>query len=226
MLDSLYGLFASLGYPHPVHPPQVEIPLGMVTGSLVFAVAAALFRRESLLRTAHHCMVFALAWLFPTVLTGVLDWLHFLHGEWSPAIRVKIALTPVLLALMVLAVLLARRPGAKSRSLLAVYALVLGTAGVMGYFGGQLVFGAPAARSHEAGRAVFARDCQGCHPQGGNIMEPGKPLKGAPQLSDFATFLAYLRRSSGSMPAFPADRLPDHDAEELYRYARDVLHKK
>jgi hypothetical protein len=54
-------------------------------------------------------------------------------------------------------------------------------------------------------------------------------LRGAPQLVDFSTFLAYIRHpampdgSPGPMPAFPPERISDNQAQDLYEYLVTVL---
>jgi Cytochrome C oxidase, cbb3-type, subunit III len=74
------------------------------------------------------------------------------------------------------------------------------------------------------GAEVFRVECSRCHPQGGNVIYPNLPLRGAPQLTDFNTFLAYVRQpvmpdgSQGPMPAYPPDRISDDQARNLYQY--------
>ena len=58
---------------------------------------------------------------------------------------------------------------------------------------------------------------------------PELPLRGAPQLADFNTFMAFLRDprlpdgSRGPMPPFSADALTRIQAKSLYDYMLDVL---
>jgi mono/diheme cytochrome c family protein len=81
----------------------------------------------------------------------------------------------------------------------------------------------PAAASR-LGADLFARNCAGCHPYGGNTIVVDLPLKGAPQLKDFNTFRAYVRYptlpngSRGAMPGFSPARISDRQMRELYRY--------
>jgi len=66
--------------------------------------------------------------------------------------------------------------------------------------------------------------CNRCHGQGGNVIYPNLPLRGAPQLANFDLFLAFIRNpkmpdgSTGPMPPFPPDRISDSQAGELYQY--------
>jgi hypothetical protein len=79
------------------------------------------------------------------------------------------------------------------------------------------------------GAEIFAEECSHCHARGGNLIYPNLPLRGAPQLSDFDTFLAYIRNpampdgSQGPMPAFPPDRISDDQARDLYQFVVTVL---
>jgi mono/diheme cytochrome c family protein len=74
------------------------------------------------------------------------------------------------------------------------------------------------------GEEIYAEDCRSCHAQGGNTIYPNLPLRGAPQMADFSTFLAYIRNptmpdgSQGPMPAFSPERIPDDQAKDLYQY--------
>jgi mono/diheme cytochrome c family protein len=43
------------------------------------------------------------------------------------------------------------------------------------------------------GAEIFATSCSRCHAQGGNLVYPNLPLRGAPQLADFNSFLAFIR---------------------------------
>jgi mono/diheme cytochrome c family protein len=56
------------------------------------------------------------------------------------------------------------------------------------------------------------------------VIKPNLPLRSAPQLTDFPTFLAYVRSpkardgSETVMPPFPADRLTEEQGKEIYDY--------
>ena len=78
--------------------------------------------------------------------------------------------------------------------------------------------------SNALGEKIFTRDCASCHPGGGNVITPNLPVRGAPQLSNFDSFLGYLRKptmpngSPGPMPAFSEGRITDEQARNLYQY--------
>lgn len=80
------------------------------------------------------------------------------------------------------------------------------------------------SRVEGAGEKIFNRECSRCHPDGGNIIVAGLPLKGSRVLANFRTFIAFIRHpkmpdgSQGSMPSFPKSKLSDWRARELYHY--------
>ena len=78
---------------------------------------------------------------------------------------------------------------------------------------------------------MFKEYCIACHPCGEYAIKKHLPLKEAPQLVNFDTFLSYLRSpeardgSKTVMPAFPPDKLSDEKAQKIYRYVVQVLKK-
>ena len=79
------------------------------------------------------------------------------------------------------------------------------------------------------GAEIYRTLCSSCHVWGGNVFVNALPLRGAPQLSDFKTFLNFIRNprmpdgSPGPMPSFPPDRVSDTQAQMLYSYLIDWL---
>lgn len=100
--------------------------------------------------------------------------------------------------------------------------------GMMG--GGQKQMMAPEGSQKTvagtAGEKIFNDECASCHPNGGNIIVPGLPLKGSRVLANFRTFAAFIRHpkmpdgSEGSMPAFGNSKISGKQARELYHYIR------
>ena len=74
------------------------------------------------------------------------------------------------------------------------------------------------------GAEIFNLNCNRCHPNGGNIIVPNLPLSGSSRLSDFETFLTFIRNpkmpdgSEGVMPAFSQRHISDEEAKTLYQY--------
>ena len=108
-----------------------------------------------------------------------------------------------------------------------LYASGLLAVGGLGFFGGQLVyhgFTLDAPIQFKTGQHVFESNCSGCHRRGENIIEPGLPLRNAPQLKKFDDFLSFLRDpkmpdgTRGLMPRFTSKKLSDEQARALYDY--------
>ena len=227
MFDPIYEFLAKLGYSHPIHPTEVHMPIGLVVASLVFIYIAVIFRRHNLEQTVRHCIILAFIWIFPTMLFGYMDWLHFYGGAWVFPIKVKLATAAVLAVLLLLAVIVAHKKGPASKIAVTIYTLCFLAVVVLGYFGGQLVYGGKASTASAqsaAGRKIFTANCSACHPNGANVIMPNLPLKGSSKLDRFETFIAFVRDpklpdgKTGPMPSFPPPKISDSQAIELYEY--------
>jgi len=226
MFNSVYELLNSLGYPHPIHPTEVHMPIGLVVGGLIFSCMAILFRRERLAITPRHCILLAFIWVFPTMLFGYMDWQHFYGGAWLPPIKVKLTVAPLLTLLLFLAILLGRQYGAKSLKVIPVYLLSFCCVVVLGYYGGELVYGGkatPSPAGFKTGEKIFQAKCSACHPKGGNILAPGKPVLHSRELQDLKTFVQYVRQPKAPMPSFPAGTISDAELKDLYEYIAKAL---
>jgi uncharacterized membrane protein len=235
MIEHLYSFLAGMGYTHPIHPPLTHVIMGMVIGTFVFGFIGWVLRNQELARTAHHCMILALVLLLPTAILGYMDWQHFYAGVWLFPIKMKLSLAILLLFLLVVAFIKSRKTGTVPRRLMTLYLFSLVNVTALGYFGGELVFGPlgttqiPEAKQYEVSGEQFMKSCSSCHPKGGNIIKASLPLKNAPQLADFETFLAYVRNpaprdgSSTNMPSFGADKLTEKQVQEIYRYITQTL---
>ena len=169
MIDLFYKILTTIGYTHPIHAPTTHIPVGMVIGAFIFALASWKLRKGNLARTAHHCIILALVALLPTVVVGIMDWQHYYAGAWLFPIKMKLALAILLLVLLVFAVSIGHKADSISKQALIVYALCLLNVTALGYFGGELVYGTktPAAEAAEGpaaeGAGVFQQNCSACH---------------------------------------------------------------
>jgi mono/diheme cytochrome c family protein/uncharacterized membrane protein len=232
IVQSLYGLLQAVGYTHPIHPAFTHIPIGLVFGSFVFGLLSFILRHSAIGRAARYCAVVAIVSVLFTAFLGLLDWQHFFGGGWLPPIKVKIALAGLLIIALLLALVLGRRTERTSKLLLVLYVLSLFISLGLGYFGGQLVYEGRTpmgpARFRE-GETLFTGNCSGCHPYGGNIVNPGQPIRGAPQLKDYALFLNWIRNpqlpsgAHGLMPPFPSSRIADGQVKDLYEYILNVI---
>ncbi len=200
------------------------MPIGLVTGALVLGVLALFLRRSTVRFSSRHCLVLALLFMVPAVLSGIMDWQHFLGGVWTFPIKAKLGLGAVLFLLLVWGILLSRE-AERNGSLLLICFLALCTSGGLGYFGGEIVFGGRAPESdlgHKAGEIVFRNNCSMCHPYGANIFSPERPIIQSPLLGSFQVFLPWLRDPVAPMPPFAPERMPDGQAKALYDYVTEI----
>jgi mono/diheme cytochrome c family protein len=234
MADALYALLNRLGFTDPLHALMVHMPIGLMTGTILFVLVAVLFRKERLALTARHASILAFIFIFPTVLTGVLDWLHFYHGLMMTPIKAKIILASAATVILLAGIILGARVKLHSITMTVVYALAFVAMVGLGYFGGGLVYGGREAPSAAAGAdvqvglQVFTNNCADCHRGGGNVVNSALPLKSSKKLAAEETFVTFIRGpmkadgSAGDMPAFGADLVSDAQASELYRYVKSA----
>ena len=235
MLEHLYDTLTAVGYSHPIHPPMTHATVGMVIGAFVFGIVAWVFRNPALTRTARHCIILALVALIPTVILGYADWQHYYAGGWLFPIKMKLPLAALLVVFLVLALVKSRKVETVSAGILFLYLLCLLNVAALGYFGGEIVYGKAGTggppESNQSSAEQFNKSCNSCHPKGGNTIKANLPLQNAPQLSDFETFLAYVRNpkardgSPTIMPPFATDKLTQKQVQEIYRYITQVLAK-
>lgn len=87
-----------------------------------------------------------------------------------------------------------------------------------------LAFGlaACAATSGQSGEALFATHCAGCHPDGGNTVNPARTLSRAHReaggIRTAADVASYIRNPGPGMPAFTEGMIPHRDAEAIGTY--------
>jgi uncharacterized membrane protein len=233
--NSFYNFLQDMGYPHPIHPTEVHMPIGLlVGGTFLLSWLAFYFHRPKLAVAARYCAIVAFIWTFPTILLGFMDWQHFYGGASLFPIKVKLSVAISLTLVLLIAVILGKKYGPESKRLLPVYTVAFCMVVVLGYYGGQLVFGnwsPEAPKEFQKGARVFKNDCSGCHVQGGNVVDPNLPLRSAPQLAHFNTFADFVRNptmpngTKGVMPAWPPSKLSEQEAQELYQYIVHVLQK-
>lgn len=227
MLETLYNLLEKIGYIHPIHPPFTHGPIGAVIVAFCLGLAVLLWRRQNLLLSAYHAVIIAFILLIPTVLAGVMDWQHYYSGAWIFPIQMKIALAITLLILLSITLIVFRIADVRPSMMIMLFTLCLFNVMGLGYFGGQLIYEGRIPAVTEAflpGQKIFVNHCSGCHPNGGNILFPNLPLRTAPQLKSYQTFIEFVRNpslpngSKGPMPVFTQSKLSDPQAEELYGY--------
>lgn len=71
------------------------------------------------------------------------------------------------------------------------------------------------------GQGIFLNHCVSCHTGAGSPPGPNAIVLQSPRLASEADFTAFLRKpSSGMMPPFPEDQLPEAQVHELYVYLK------
>jgi cytochrome c6 len=227
-IESFYSALSAWGYSHPLHPTQVHLVIGLSAGAFIFQCLGILRIAPHFFQSARHCFLLAFVFFFPTVLFGFTDWQRFYSGALLPPIQTKIALAGLLIIFLLAGVRIGRAEREKSAVTLGIYFMTLLTVGGMGYFGGSLVYGDRSAAivdTYGKGQSLYAAHCGGCHPNGGNSITPGRPVKGSSTLSDFKVFLQWIRHPAALMPPFPETVLSDAEARELYGYITHVIDK-
>jgi mono/diheme cytochrome c family protein len=240
MIDSLYTLVQKLGFTDPLHAPLTHIPIGLVIGAFLFFLVAVIFKRKGLLTTARNVSILALIFVFPTILFGVFDWLHYFKGALIQPIKIKMILASTLLVLLSVGIIVGSEIKFHAGPMLVIYGLAVVCVVGLGWFGGRLVYGgwapapvaaatttgtaATATAASAPGQALFANNCTSCHPRGGNVVEASLPLKTSKKLATLADFMTFVRAphmpdgSAGNMPAFAADQLSDTQLGNIYTY--------
>jgi len=241
MIDSIYQLLARIGFTDPLHAPVTHIPIGLVIGGALFFYVAVIFKKKNLYLTARHVSILAFIFVFPTILLGVMDWLHFFKGALIPPIKMKMILATCVLLLLGTGIILGSEVKVRNAPMMVIWALaVVGVVG-LGWYGARLVYGnwagsqpaaeaaAPAAPAAGAGAGtsaapaapsgarlgarLFAANCAACHPGGANVVVPELPLKGAKQLATEASFVSFIRNPT--MPNGSAGQMPAFPADQV-----------
>ena len=191
MIEFIYQTLTKFGYTHPLHPILTHVPIGLVIGAFLFALAAMVFRWTSLTQTARHCVILAVIVVVPTALLGIMDWQHFYGGAMIFPIKMKLVLAGVLLIFLVLAVAFGLLGEKFTRVVTALYVGCLLSAVGLGYFGGELVYGTKAPAEKVAagpvaeGAKVFKQNCSACHLTDSTAKKIGPGLKGIFKLDKF-----------------------------------------
>lgn len=242
MVDALYRLLNAAGFTDPLHALIVHMPMGLIIGAFLLILIAILFNRSKLFLTARHISIMAFVFVFPTILFGVFDWLHFFKGAMIPAIRFKIILASAVLVILAVGIVVGSGIKVRTVPVAVIAALAFVAAVGLGYFGGSLVYGgwsskgrsaaeadAATATANPAGEKVFTENCAACHADGGNVVDKRFTLKDSRHLGTSAELTAFIRApmtpdgSEGSMPPFSKAEISDAQAGDLYEYVRGML---
>lgn len=214
MIDVFYTVLEKIGYNHPLHPPLVHVPVGIVVGLLIVTFIALFSGRRSFVQSAHRpFVIIAFIAAFPVVLFGITDWQYFYNGAWLFTIKIKIALSGILLVLLGAGVFVARKGTGASAPVFAIYLACFFTMGALGYLGASLVFTQPVKQSAPRivlqGGMLYEAQCRACHPD-------ATSLSSSRYTASSTAFRSFLKKPSAGMPPFPD--LSDDQIMQLYHF--------
>jgi uncharacterized membrane protein len=141
MIDDLYALLARFGFNEPLHSPITHMPIGLAMGALIFLLVALLFKKKEMVLTARHASILAFVFVFPTVMLGVFDWVHFYHATLYTPIKIKMGLATLAFLFLGAGIILGSEIKLHSLWMTVLYALACGAMVGLGYFGAGIVYG-------------------------------------------------------------------------------------
>jgi len=141
MLDELYKLLAKFGFNEPLHSPITHMPIGLTVGALLFFIFAIVFKKKNFVLTARHASILAFIFVFPTILLGVFDWIHYYHATLFLPIKIKMTLASFALILLGTGIIVGSEIKLHSISMTIIYAATCVTMIGLGYFGAGIIYG-------------------------------------------------------------------------------------
>lgn len=136
---------------HPVHPPTTHLPVGLLTASVVWDVAALITGGQAWWQVAWWCLLLGLVASLPTALTGLLEFVSLLEDDPASS-RAVLHMVSALTAVGLFGVSAVLRMGARAPERVALAVAVSGLGlvalAVAGWSGGDMVF------RHGVGTAV------------------------------------------------------------------------
>jgi uncharacterized membrane protein len=141
MIDQLYLFLAKFGFNEPLHSPITHMPIGLAMGALIFFVVAIVFKKKNLVLTARHASILAFIFVFPTILLGVFDWIHFYHATLFTPIKIKMLLASLALVLLGAGIILGSEIKLHTISMTIIYAATCVVMIGLGYFGAGIIYG-------------------------------------------------------------------------------------
>jgi uncharacterized membrane protein len=183
MIDDLYVLLARIGFKEPLHSPITHMPIGLVVGALIFFLVAIIFKRKNLVLTARHASILAFIFAFPTILLGVMDWIHFYHASLFVPIMIKMTLAGIALTVLGAGIILGSEIKLHTMTMTVLYVIAFIAMIGLGYFGSGIVYGrglrikAPASASVITGFSATGNPADTGHGIKANVtgQNPAKP---------------------------------------------------
>jgi uncharacterized membrane protein len=130
-----------MGYSDPLHPPITHMPIGLTVGALVFFLCAYYFKQKNYILTARHVSILAFIFAFPTILLGVIDWIHFYHAALFTPIKIKIVLASILLIVLGTGIIIGSEIKVHSITMAILYIIAFFCVLGLGYFGSSIIYG-------------------------------------------------------------------------------------
>jgi uncharacterized membrane protein len=141
MLDQLYAFLASTGFAEPLHSPITHMPIGLAAGAMIFFLVAIVFKKKQLVLTARHASILAFIFVFPTILLGVMDWIHFYNATLFTPIKIKMALASAALVILGAGIILGSEVKLHTMKMTMLYVVGFGVMVGLGYFGAGIIYG-------------------------------------------------------------------------------------
>lgn len=135
-----YRIVEAIGYAHPVHPLFVHVTVGTIVASLLFALLAEIFKKPLYYDVARYNANLALVATVFTTFFGFVDWQYRFSGAGTSTITIKIIVSFVLIALLLVTYVINRQRKESSKLPLILYIANFICAAVLGLFGGNLVY--------------------------------------------------------------------------------------
>ncbi|THB79760.1 MAG: hypothetical protein D6B25_00305 [Desulfobulbaceae bacterium] len=140
MIEGFYSLLEAVGFTHPLHPVIVHVPMGMAIASVAFMLAHFKWSDKNFAQSAFHANLLGLLFVVPVYIAGLLDWQQWFGGDLTGLIIVKMIFGVILTIALAYGVWI-KTQGASEKKLLITYLAILGISGVLGYSGGELLYG-------------------------------------------------------------------------------------
>ena len=141
MIDDLYTMLAKLGFNEPLHSPITHMPIGLVVGALIFFLVAVFFKKKDFVLTARHASILAFIFAFPTILFGVMDWIHFYHATLFTPIKIKMVLASLALIVLGAGIILGSEIKLHTMTMTVIYVAAFFVMIGLGYFGSGIIYG-------------------------------------------------------------------------------------
>lgn len=141
MLDNLYLFLTKIGFTEPLHSPITHMPIGLAVGALLFFMVAIIFKQKQFIMTARHASILAFIFVFPTILFGVMDWIHFYNATLFTPIKIKMALAAVSLITLGTGIIVGSEIKLHSVTMAMIYAITVIAMIGLGFFGSGIIYG-------------------------------------------------------------------------------------